>query len=167
MTFHSRRKLSHSLAILFTVIISLLVSCRHNNLEPDIKSANAALKIQADEWDQAIIRKDLTAIAGNMSADFRHISKTGEITDRSNFLKEIVSLDLVINPYSVEDFDIRIYGNCALLCDGNCALLCGRTRMTGTYQGKPFKSHYRYVDTYIYNNGKWMVCNVQITAILE
>jgi len=159
MTFHSCRKVSQSLAILFTVLISMLVSCRPNNLEPDVKSTYAVLKTQADEWDRAIIRKDLTAIASNMSADFRHISKTGGITDRSDFLKEIVSPDLVINPYSVEDFDIRIYGN--------CALLCGRTRMTGTYQGKPFKSHYRYVDTYIYNSGKWMVCNVQITAILE
>ena len=57
--------------------------------------------------------------------------------------------DLVIHPYGVEDFDVRVYGD--------CALLCGRTRMTGVYQGKPFQSHYRYVDTYVRQDGKWVV----------
>jgi len=37
--------------------------------------------------------------------------------------------------------------------------------MTGVYQGKPFQSHYRYVDTYVRQDGKWVVCQVQISAI--
>ena len=119
----------------------------------------AALKSKSDSWDQAIIRKDLQAIAGNMAEDFRHIGMSGEISDRALFLKEIVSPDLVINPYTVEDFDIRVYGE--------CALLCGRTKMTGTYKGKPFESHYRYIDTYRRIGGEWKVCSVQTTRMRE
>jgi len=37
--------------------------------------------------------------------------------------------------------------------------------MTGTYQGRPFKSHYRYIDTYARQDGRWRVCSVQITAM--
>lgn len=119
----------------------------------------AALKGKSDRWDQAIIRKDLQAIADNMADDFRHIGMSGEISDRALFLKEIVSPDLVINPYTVEDFDIRVYGE--------CALLCGRTKMTGTYKGKPFESHYRYIDTYRRIGGEWKVCSVQTTGMRE
>ena len=135
----------------------LHVSCRHEQTGTELKTVAALLKQQADHWDQDIIKKDLPAIAKNMSDDFRHISNKGSISDKETFLQEIVSSDLVIHPYTVEDFDIRIYGN--------CALLCGRTRMTGLYKGKPFQSHYRYVDTYIRTNGQWKVCNVQISNI--
>jgi ketosteroid isomerase-like protein len=119
----------------------------------------AQLKTQADAWDQAILRKDAQAIADNMCADFRHIGKGGEVADRAAFLKDLLSPDLVIHPYTVEDFDVRLYGD--------CALLCGRTRMTGTYQGRPFTSHYRYIDTYVRQDGRWRVCSVQITAMPE
>ncbi len=154
-----RSALFLSLAAAVVLAPSLSLGCSSTNPAAPDASLAASLKRQADAWDQAIIRKDLKAIAANMSADFRHIGKTGEIADRAAFLKDIVSPDLVINPYSVEDFDIRIYGD--------CALLCGRTRMTGSYQGKPFGSHYRYIDTYVRVGGEWKVCNVQITGMAD
>ena len=134
-----------------------LVSCSSGTPTEDPILTALLLRKQADAWDQAIILKNENAIAANMSDDFRHIDKRGSISDGKTFLREIMSEDLVIHPYSVEDFDVRLYGT--------CALLCGRTQMTGTYQGKPFQSHYRYIDTYSYANGSWKVVNVQITAI--
>jgi hypothetical protein len=47
------------------------------------------------------------------------------------------------------------------------ALLCGRTRMTGSYAGEAFASHFRYVDTYVRQGDAWRVCSVQITPIRE
>ncbi len=137
--------------------VSFQVSCAHDRATPGPEATAALLKRQADRWDQDIIRKDAPAIAANMSEDFRHISHRGSMSDRATFLRDILSPDLVIHPYAVEDLDIRVYGS--------CALLCGRTRMTGSYQGRPFKSHYRYVDTYVLSQGQWRVCNVQITAL--
>ena len=134
----------------------LTVACGPQPSGPE-QALVAQLKTQADAWDQAILRKDAPAIADNMTGDFRHIGKTGEMADRAAFLKDLLSPDLVIHPYTVEDFDVRIYGD--------CALLCGRTRMTGTYQDKPFKSHYRYIDTYVRQDGRWRVCSVQITGM--
>lgn len=150
---------TRALMLAMPIAALFLFSCTRPKIELDIKLISINLKQQADQWDQAIIRKDNDAIAGNMSNDFRHIGRTGEISNKETFLREINSPDLVIDPYIVEDFDIRIYGG--------CALLCGRTRMTGTYKGKPFQSHYRFIDTYRRDNGQWKVCNVQITSILE
>lgn len=159
MTTHRHLGGSPGLAAMAIVLMSFFVSCSYNHSESDLKTISMALKAQADDWDRAIISKNLDKIGDNMSADFRHIGKTGDVSDKATFLREIISPDLIIHPYSVEEFDIRVYGD--------CALLSGRTRMTGIYEGKPFQSHYRYVDTYIRHKGKWVVCQVQITAIPE
>jgi len=72
--------------------------------------------------------------------------------------KAIVRRDrAAIDPYTVEDFEVRIYGD--------VALLSGRTNMTGRYEGKPFTSHYRYIDIYVRRNGAWTIVSVQITKI--
>jgi len=122
-------------------------------------SPSEELARQADAWDKAIIRKDRAAIAENMAEDFRQISARGDVASKTAFLDAIMSPKLVINPYGVEDMDIRFYGD--------VALVSGRTRMTGSYDGKPFGSHYRYVDVYVRKEGKWRVASVQITPVQE
>ena len=122
-------------------------------------SPSEELARQADAWDKAIIRKDRAAIAENMAEDFRQISARGDVASKAAFLEAIMSPKLVINPYDVEDMDIRFYGD--------VALVSGRTRMTGSYEGKPFGSHYRYVDVYVRKEGTWRVASVQITPVQE
>lgn len=118
----------------------------------------ARLKAQADAWDRAIVRKDRAAIAANMAEDFRQIDGDADIEDKKNFLDGVLSDKLVIDPYTVEDFEVRLYGD--------TALLSGRTAMTGRWDGKPFKTHYRYIDIYAKQpDGQWKIVSVQITRV--
>ena len=117
----------------------------------------ARLTEQADRWDKAIVRKDRAAIEANMAEDFRQIDGAGNVETKKSFVDYLVSPDLEIDPYAVQDFDVRIYGD--------VALLSGRTRMTGRYQGKPFTSHYRYIDIYVRRGGEWKIVSVQISKI--
>lgn len=119
----------------------------------------AVLTLQAAAWDSAIVRKDIAAIAGNMTEDFRQIRWNGDVVDKTTFLRDITVPDLVIDPYTVEEFSVRVYGD--------VALLCGRTRMTGRYGAAGFQTHYRYIDVYVRREGTWKVCSVQITKIPE
>ena len=119
----------------------------------------AQLKAQSDAWDAAIVAKDGPAIEANMADDFRQIGKYGEVETRASFLEGLTDPDLTIDPYSVDDFEIRLYGD--------VALLTGRTRMTGSYQGQRFESYYLYTDTYVRRGGVWKVVSVQITGIRE
>jgi ketosteroid isomerase-like protein len=117
----------------------------------------AQLSRQADAWDKAIVRKDRPAIEANMADDFRQIDGDGDIETKASFVTGLVSPKLTINPYTVEDFEVRLYGD--------VALLSGRTQMTGSYNGKPFASHYRYIDIYVRSNGVWKIAGVQITKM--
>ncbi|WP_457442446.1 nuclear transport factor 2 family protein [Roseateles sp. P5_E4] len=119
----------------------------------------AQLKAQSDAWDQAIVRRDRAAIEANMADDFRQIDGRGNVETKASFVEGLVSPDLVIDPYTVEDFEVRVYGD--------TALLSGRTRMTGRYQGQAFKSHYRYIDIYVKRGGAWKIVSVQISRIPE
>lgn len=112
---------------------------------------------QADAWDQAIVLKDRAAIESNMSDDFRQIDGDADIETKASFVAGLVSPKLTIDPYTVEDFEVRLYGD--------VALLSGRTRMTGTYDGKAFASHYRYIDVYLRTQGTWKIASVQITKL--
>lgn len=119
----------------------------------------AQLTQQANAWDKAIFAKDLAGIAGNMCDDFRQIGSRGEVENHESFLRDLMSTELAIDPYTVEDFEIRLYGD--------TALLSGRTRMTGRYAGAAFEAHYRYIDVYVRSGGRWRVCSVQTTRIAK
>ena len=124
----------------------------------DAPMTEQALRAQADAWDAAIIRKDRDAIAANMSDSFMQIGSDGRTGDKAAFLEGITSDKLVIEPYTVEEFRVRFYGD--------TALITGRTDMHGSWDGKPFRSHYRFTDTYAREaDGQWRVVNVQTTEI--
>jgi ketosteroid isomerase-like protein len=117
----------------------------------------ARLKAQGDRWDKAIVAKNRAAIAANMADDFRQIDSHGNVETKASFVDGLVDAELTINPYTVEDFDVRVYGD--------TALLSGRTRMTGRYQGQPFTTHYRYIDIYVKRAGVWKIVSVQTSPI--
>jgi ketosteroid isomerase-like protein len=117
----------------------------------------ATLTRLSDDWDKAIVRKDEKAIANNMAEDFRQIDGDGNIETKKSFVAGIVDQRLTIDPYTVEDFEIRLHGD--------TALLSGRTHMTGRFDGKPFASNYRYIDIYVRRGGEWKIVSVQITRI--
>jgi ketosteroid isomerase-like protein len=144
------------------VVASLLlfasVAAPHDVPAAD-KSLVDRLTAQADAWDKAIVRKDRAAIEGNMAEDFRQIDRAGNVETKKSFVDGLMSPDLQIDPYTVEELDVRLYGD--------TALLSGRTRMTGRYQGKPFASHYRYIDIYVRQGDAWKIVSVQISPIPE
>lgn len=117
------------------------------------------LKAQAEAWDRAIVAKERAAIEANMAADFRQIDGRGNVEDKASFVAGLLSPDLVLDPYTVEDFEVRVYGD--------TALLSGRTRMSGRYRGEAFKSQYRYIDIYVKRGNAWKIVSVQISPVRD
>lgn len=154
---------TRSARALVWLVTALLQGCASPGtaLAPSADRARdvSELTRQAMAWDEAIVRKDRDAIAANMTPDFRQIGSNGEVEDRDSFIGELMSSDLQIDPYTVEEFEVRLYGD--------TALLSGRTRMTGRYAGAPFSTHYRYTDVYVRVGGHWKVCSVQTTRIVK
>ena len=111
----------------------------------------------SNHWDKVIVAKDAKAVADNMAEDFRIIDRRGGVDGKQGFIEGILDPKLTIDPYTVEEFDVRVYGD--------TALLSGRTHMTGTYEGEKFTSNYRYIDIYVKRGGVWKIVSVQITQL--
>jgi ketosteroid isomerase-like protein len=109
----------------------------------------------SNHWDRVIVAKQENAIADNMAEDFRIIDGHGNVENKAQFVAGIMDPKLVIDPYTVEDFEVRFYGD--------VALLSGRTLMTGSYDAEKFTSNYRYIDIYVKRKGAWKIVSVQIT----
>lgn len=116
------------------------------------------LRAQSDAWDKAIVRKDKPAIESNMAPRFFHIGSDGSTQDAASFVADLVDPQLVIDPYVVPDLEVKFYGH-------DTALLTATTRMTGSYKGEKFESYYRYIDHYVFDDGKWRIVSVQTTKI--
>lgn len=121
----------------------------------DRKADEAELTKLSNAWDVAIVAKQEKAIADNMADDFRIIDGHGAIDGKAGFVRDIMDAKLTIDPYTVDDFEVRFYGD--------VALLSGHTLMTGSYAGEKFTSNYRYIDIYVKRNGAWKIVSVQIT----
>lgn len=137
------------------VLLALATGCASPPADRD--TIVALLGAQADRWDRAIVAKDRAAIEANMADDFRQIDGAGDVETRESFLRGLLDPALRIDPYTVEEFEVRLYGD--------TALLSGRTRMTGTYDGKAFRTHYRYIDIYVRRAGVWKIVSVQISKL--
>lgn len=158
-------------AVLLCVLAGFLAACGASAAGPAplVSSSSATeaneqavrtqLTKQAEDWDRAIVSKDRAAIAGNMAEDFRQIDGDAHLETKATFVDGVMLEALSIDPYVNEEFEIRLYGD--------VALLSGRTRMTGRYEGKPFASHYRYIDIYVRRAGEWKVVSVQISRVKE
>ena len=142
----------------FAIVALLVAGC----IAPPPAKDEATVRLltaQADAWDKAIVAKNAAAVAANVAPDFAQIESGGAVIGRDEFVKDLLDPALRIDPYKVEDFGVRVYGD--------TALLTGRIRMTGASEGKPFASHFRYIDVYVKRDGVWQVVSIQITRMRE
>jgi len=142
--------------MLCAILASLVAGCA---AMPPVDATVQLLTAQADAWDKAIVAKHAAAVAANVAPDFAQIESGGAVIGRDEFVKDLLDPALRIDPYKVEDFGVRVYGD--------TALLTGRIRMTGASEGKPFAAHFRYIDVYVKRDGVWKVVSIQITRMRE
>ena len=115
------------------------------------------LATQADAWDKALIAKDRAGIEANMAPEFTQLRGGGQLVSREEFIRDVLDPAFSMDPYKVEDWDARLFGD--------TALVYGRIRMSGLDEGKRWAAHFRYIDTYVRRNGKWQVVSVQVTPM--
>ena len=154
--------MTRSIHLMLGAILALLVAgCAATSATSPTKDDATVqwLTAQADAWDKAIVAKNAAAVAANVAPDFAQIESGGAVIGRDEFIKDLLDPALRIDPYKVEDFSVRVYAD--------TALLTGRIRMTGVSEGKPFSSHFRYIDVYVKRDGVWQVVSIQITRMRE
>src|ERR1700733_12192777 len=107
MLNYSWLRLTRAAGIVSLLAIAASLSFASTPAKPGAGLADtiALLTRQSEAWDKAIVRKDKAAIAANMSEDFRQIGSSGDVSNKAEFVRDLTSDDITIDPYTVEDFN--------------------------------------------------------------
>jgi ketosteroid isomerase-like protein len=109
-----------------------------------------------DEWVKALVRRDAETLDRIMADDFVFTYPL-EGDDKTQFISDVVSGDLLVEHLSREKVSVRIWGQ--------TAVLTGRDSTKWNYQGREFIGHYKIINVYSNRNDRWQLVAVQACPI--
>jgi len=123
--------------------------------DPDAASKILALervgKLQACE------NKDLRTLDALLDDAFVHVDPEGRLLTKAEVLAYIQSLKSL--QFATDAMVVQLHGN--------TAIVTGLYRVKGIERGKPFVRRGRFVDTWLYKNGRWVTIASLSTPIAE
>jgi ketosteroid isomerase-like protein len=136
------------------LILSALTGPAHAQAVPDTTERHLVALEQ--EWNDAILRNDLTGAGAFMADEWTEITSAGAILTKTEDLEELVggyhATSLVLS-----DFQIHLFG------DG--ALVIGITDERSSYQGKDSSGRFRWMDVWVRRAGRWVCVGSSVTRI--
>ncbi|MGA7400946.1 MAG: nuclear transport factor 2 family protein [Candidatus Sulfotelmatobacter sp.] len=106
-------------------------------------------------WNQAVYRKDTTALKMLLSADLVYVDFDGKLMDSAAYLASVRSQAIRPERIVSEFMDVHLYGA--------VAVVNGMYRENGTKSGKPYTLRERFTDTWVRQNGSWVCVASQST----
>jgi len=125
----------------------------------DSAEAKAAAKQLEQDWAEAYIHADAAAIEKIEAKDYTLTDATGEVTTKSDDLRDVKSGVLKMTDCKLEDLKVRIYGK--------TAVVTGVVTIKGTYKDQDMSGKRRFTDVLIRKKGVWRAVSSQETAITE
>jgi ketosteroid isomerase-like protein len=110
-------------------------------------------------YEKALLESDAATLERIFAAEFVFIEPTGAVVSRDSFLQQIRTKALIYESLTVDETDVRVYGDTAVALDAST--------VKGSNQGFDFSGRYRGVDVVVLRQGQWQMVVTQETAILE
>lgn len=109
------------------------------------------------EWDAAFLAKDLPFIERVLADDFVATYADGSRGDKANELALTAAFNQQVDSSVLDDFAVRIYGD--------TAVVWFTKRLTGPRQGRPVEVTFRYIDVFVWRDGRWQCVATQSTKV--
>jgi ketosteroid isomerase-like protein len=84
-----------------------------------------------------------------LTADFTLVDSHGKVSNLEQNLAEVAAREPFYEAFRNHDQQVRLYGD--------TALIVGITSVRGRAGGEPFTADFRYTDTWIRRDGKWLL----------
>jgi ketosteroid isomerase-like protein len=124
-------------------------------------SASVRSKIIALEkaWNQAYKLGDTKGLDALLDNEMVLINDDGTVQSKAEFLSTIRATNSQEQQVAPESMHVHVYGN--------AAVATGVFRAKGTEAGKSYVRRERFVDTWIYKDGKWVCVASNATPVLR
>jgi ketosteroid isomerase-like protein len=107
----------------------------------------------------AWLKGDRKTIDSILAPDWSVIDLTGRVLTKAQVLQELGSGERKIESGSVDDLNVRTFGN--------VAIVTGRSVLGGTYQGNRVSVVQRFTDVFANRDGRWQVVASQGTQVAQ
>ena len=109
------------------------------------------------DWSQADIQRDATALNRILADDWIGIDFEGTILNKVQALNGIGSGSGSLQSTVLRDMKVRVYGN--------TAVVTGTDTEKGEYHGKDSSGRYCWTDVFVRRNGRWQAVSSQSTKL--
>lgn len=119
---------------------------------------NAAPLAAARAFDEAQQHGDRAALERLIAPDFLIVHASGKVGDRRGFIDGFTAPGARLDPFVITD---RLFIRAA----PDVAIAGGEARIGGVENGRRFAQHFRFADTFVRRDGKWLVLYTQVTPL--
>lgn len=145
-------------AWLMIVVCTTALSVRAQEDSASVRSKIIALE---KAWNQAYKAGDTRALDSILDNEIVLINDDGSVQTKTEFLGSVKatannSQEQQVSP---ESMSVHVFGN--------TAISTGVFRAKGVENGKSYTRRERFVDTWIYKNGKWVCVATNATPVLH
>jgi ketosteroid isomerase-like protein len=111
------------------------------------------------ETVQAQLKSDTAALDRVWADDHTFTNPLGVVQTKAQRLAEMKSGDRTLESFTLEDIQVRVYGN--------TAVVTGRGTLKGQRHGQDIGGQYRGIDVYVKKQGRWQLVAAQATRIAQ
>jgi ketosteroid isomerase-like protein len=122
-----------------------------------VKSDQQILVQLERDWDAAFRRRDVAFVAGLLAEEFVATYSDGTRGNRDEELSRVANFDQQIDSSTLDEFIVKIYGDTAVVWMSQ--------HLLGPSQGKPLAITFRYVDVFVFRDGRWQCVASQSTRV--
>jgi ketosteroid isomerase-like protein len=130
------------LAALLLTTASVALGQTSGRTEQELLRAN-------QDYDEALVRGDATALERIYSDEFVYTTPDGEVRDKAQQLAFTRSGDLKLEDGRSDDVRVRIYGN--------TAVMTGRFTARGKFRDRSIDIRERYTAVWVKRRGRWQL----------
>lgn len=123
---------------------------------PVLSDQEILIQIERD-WDAAFLRKDVAFIETILAEEFLATYPDGTRGDRAKEIALARDFNQRIDSSTVEDFIVKVYRD--------TAVVWFTRRIAGPIQGRRVEITYRYVDVFVFRDGRWQCVATQSTKV--
>jgi ketosteroid isomerase-like protein len=109
-------------------------------------------------WNTAEKARDVGALSLILDETMAYVDEEGLLLNKAEFLKSTRNSELRLQSLVTEGVSVHVFGE--------IAVVAGTYRVVGTLQGKSYHRIGRFIDTWIFKDGKWLCVTAQSTPVV-
>ncbi len=106
---------------------------------------------------KALAGNDVATFEKVLAADWKIVTTAGTVMTRAELIETMKSGKLKFEHYEVDQLDIRVYGD--------TAVVIGRDKAQGSWEGEAFTLKERFTDIFLRKDGTWLCVSSHSTEL--